>query len=130
MLTQAQKKGGTLLVQARLEALPFRAASFSRILLVDALHHVRDQEAGLDELARVLEGRGRVVVIEPDIRRFAVTLVRLAEALLGMGSRFRSAAEIMAMLARRGLRPCIAGYDAFRVWIVADGPSGDDNGTS
>jgi demethylmenaquinone methyltransferase/2-methoxy-6-polyprenyl-1,4-benzoquinol methylase len=98
MLTQAQKKGFTLLAQARLEALPFRTASFSRILLVDALHHVQNQEAGLAELARVLEPRGRMVIIEPDIRRFAVKLVRLAEAILGMGSRFRSAAEIIAML--------------------------------
>ena len=126
MLRQASSKGFTLLVRARIEALPFRAASFSRILLVDALHHVRNQEAGVAELARVLQPRGRLVVIEPDIRRLAVKLIYFVEVLLGMGSRFRFPAEITALLSRQGLRTAVAGDDAFRVWIVAERPRGGE----
>ena len=39
MLEQARKKGLET-VQAELEALPFADATFDRILLVDAFHHV------------------------------------------------------------------------------------------
>ena len=47
------------------EALPFRSGSFDRALCLNALHHVPKPAQALREIARVLNDRGRLVLIEP-----------------------------------------------------------------
>ena len=47
--------------------------------MVDALHHVADQEATIRELWRLLKPGGRIIIEEPDIRRFEVKLLALIE---------------------------------------------------
>lgn len=54
-------------VRADAHALPFRDASFSNVMLVDVLHHLRSPGAFLGEAARVLEPGGRLLMIEPAI---------------------------------------------------------------
>jgi ubiquinone/menaquinone biosynthesis C-methylase UbiE len=89
--------------QARVERLPFPDGCFSRILVVDAFHHFGDQPGALRELVRVLQPGGRLLIEEPDIRRFPVKLIALAETLALMGSRFRAPAVMRAMLSELGL---------------------------
>jgi hypothetical protein len=48
-----------------LEQLPFLDASFDRALCLNALHHIPKPEQALQEIARVLTDRGRLVLIEP-----------------------------------------------------------------
>jgi 2-polyprenyl-3-methyl-5-hydroxy-6-metoxy-1,4-benzoquinol methylase len=45
--------------------LPYEDASFDRIVCFDAFHHVRDQEATLREMARILRPGGRIAMCEP-----------------------------------------------------------------
>ena len=120
MLQQARRKGIDLTVQARTEQMPFPDGSFSRIIVVDALHHFGNQSAAIGELSRLLTPPGRLVIVEPDINRLIVKVVSLMERLMNMGIRFLPADEIREMLARQSLRASIAGRDRFRVWIVAD----------
>lgn len=117
MLKQARKKGLET-VQTELEALPFHDASFDRILLVDAFHHVRDQKAALRELLRVLQPGGRLVIEEPDIRRLSVKVVAVLENLFLMRSRFRAPADVMQMAGEQGGNPTIAREGLFRFWLV------------
>lgn len=117
MLAQARAKGlETVLAEA--EALPFGDATFDRILLVDAFHHVRDQDAALRELLRVLKPDGRLVIEEPDIRRLPVKIVALLEKLFLMRSHFVSPAAMMRMTGEAGGNPTLAREDSFRVWFV------------
>ena len=53
------------LVNGDMEALPFPAAAFDRVLCLNALHHVPNPALALREIARVLTDRGRLVLIEP-----------------------------------------------------------------
>ncbi|HHH83156.1 MAG TPA: class I SAM-dependent methyltransferase, partial [Chloroflexi bacterium] len=98
MLKEAQQKGGLLAVACEAEQLPFRKESFERILIVDAFHHLADQRASLEECLRVLAPAGWLVIEEPDIDRFAVKLIALAERLALFRSRFWRAEAIASKL--------------------------------
>ena len=52
-------------VNADSHSLPFAAASFDGIVLLDTLHHLERPLRFLREAARVLRPGGRVVMIEP-----------------------------------------------------------------
>ncbi len=123
MLRQAQTKPGLQAVAASVEALPFAAGCFSRVLMVDTFHHVADQETCLKELWRVLSSRGRLIIEEPDIRYVAAKAIWLFEKLLLMRSRFWPAGEIATLLRRLGADVHIT-EQGQTVWIVGIRPGG------
>jgi demethylmenaquinone methyltransferase/2-methoxy-6-polyprenyl-1,4-benzoquinol methylase len=93
MLSQARQKGLSA-TSTETEHLPFPDRTFDRVLMVDALHHVINQAETLRELHRVLQVGGRLVIEEPDLRRFAVKLIAVAEKLALMRSHFLEPSEI------------------------------------
>jgi demethylmenaquinone methyltransferase/2-methoxy-6-polyprenyl-1,4-benzoquinol methylase len=119
MLRQAGRKGLPLAVQGSVERLPFPDGCFTRILVVDAFHHFSRQAESARELVRVLAPGGRLVIEEPDIRRFGVKLIALAETLALMNSRFRSPEWLRALLAGHGLAARVETEEA-TAWIIAD----------
>ncbi|GBC63042.1 class I SAM-dependent methyltransferase [Desulfonema ishimotonii] len=121
MLAQARHRD-LAAVAAHAEHLPFPDAHFDRILVTDALHHFRDQQAAIREFARVLSPGGLLAVEEPDIRRFPVKLVAVAETLLMMRSHFHSPVQIREMMARSGLSARTDGGPVFRAWITGEKP--------
>ena len=120
MLTQARSKGPLQPVQSYVERLPFPDASFDRVFAVDALHHFSDHHAAIGELLRVLRPEGRLVIEEPDIKRFAVKLVALFEKLALMRSHFLTGEEIRALVASYGLQAEIGCIRDFATCVVVD----------
>ena len=98
MLAEARQKDGLLPVCSHTETLPFVDESFARIIMVDALHHVCDQRSTLDELWRLLQPGGILVIEEPDVNSFMVKLLALAEKLALMRSHFLSPQRIADLL--------------------------------
>ena len=93
MLLRAAAKG-LVTTRTPLEHLPFPSGTFDRIIMVDALHHVLDQQQTGNELWRVLTPGGRLVIVEPDIHKISVKILALGEKLLLMRSHFLSGEEI------------------------------------
>lgn len=77
--------------------LPFPNASFERVVMVDALHRVRNQQQAVKELFRVLQPAGRLLIEEPDVDQFGVKLLALGEKLLHFHSHFLSGKGILAL---------------------------------
>jgi demethylmenaquinone methyltransferase/2-methoxy-6-polyprenyl-1,4-benzoquinol methylase len=122
MLAQARAKPGLQVVCSQSERLPFQDGWFDRIIMVDALHHVHSQGETAADLFRVLKPGGRLVVEEPDIQRFAVKLIALAEKLLLMRSHFLPAASIAALFTRLGAQTQIVNQDSI-AWVVVHKPA-------
>lgn len=99
MLRQSAARPGLGPICAIGERLPFPDSSFSRVIMVDALHHVFDQRATAAELWRVVEPGGRIVIEEPDVRRAAARLIALGEKIALMRSHFLAPPEIAALFA-------------------------------
>jgi demethylmenaquinone methyltransferase/2-methoxy-6-polyprenyl-1,4-benzoquinol methylase len=118
MLSRARAKPGLRLAAAHAERLPFTAGTFDRVIMVDAYHHLRDQDRSLAELLRVCAPGGLVVLEEPDIERVGVWAMALFERLALMRSRFRRAEEIASGLRALGADVSIH-RQATTAWIVA-----------
>lgn len=116
MLSQARLKGLTS-VLAPTERLPFADQTFSRVLMVDALHHVIHQSQTVRELWRVLAPGGRLVIEEPDVRTMPVKWIALAEKLALMRSHFLKPEEIAALFPPEAKVEIKA--QEYTAWVIA-----------
>jgi ubiquinone/menaquinone biosynthesis C-methylase UbiE len=87
------------------DALPFDDGSFTALVCTTALHHFPDPQRSIDEMARVLEPGGRVVI--GDICRDGLA-AKLADPLFRRFEKghvgLQRTRDIKAMLTRAGLR--------------------------
>ena len=119
MLAEANKKEGLNPVCALSEKLPFPDGFFERILMVDAFHHVFSQQQTAQELWRMLQPGGRLVIEEPDVDSFAVKWIAFAEKLALMRSHFFPPRRIAALFRFPGARVTIETGN-HTAWITAE----------
>jgi demethylmenaquinone methyltransferase/2-methoxy-6-polyprenyl-1,4-benzoquinol methylase len=124
MLMEAQQKDGLRPVSSHTERLPFADATFDRIIMVDALHHVYDQRATADELWRTLRPGGRIIIEEPDVRTFVVKVLALAEKVALMRSHFLSPTHIAALFDHPDARVSVEA-SGFNAWVVIEKAAGE-----
>lgn len=121
MLRQAKASPALKPVCSQVEALPFPDQRFERILMVDALHHLRDQAQAGRELWRLLKPGGRIMIEEPDIRSFGVKILAVLEKLLGMRSHFLHPERIAALFAGTAAKITTHSKD-HNVWVIVERP--------
>ena len=119
MLAEARQKDGLRPVCSHTENLPFPDETFARIIMVDALHHVCDQRATVDELWRTLQPGGRLVIDEPDVRAFVVKLIALGEKLALMRSHFLSPPRIAELFRYPNARVRVE-TGKFNAWVIVE----------
>jgi ubiquinone/menaquinone biosynthesis C-methylase UbiE len=103
------------------EALPFPNDSFERVIMVDALHHVIHQGQTAREMYRVLKPGGRIVIEEPDIRKFGIKLIAIGEKLLLMRSHFLSPQKIINLFSFDSTKASIHATEG-NAWVVIQKP--------
>lgn len=102
---QAHPLDNVEFVQGPSDALPFDDGSFTALVCTTALHHFPDPQRSIDEMARVLEPGGRVVIgdacRDSPMTKLADPLYRrFEEGHVGLQRK----RDIEAMLIRAGLR--------------------------
>ena len=107
MLARARDGRGLSGVAGDAGRLPFRDGSVDAVTIVDAFHHLPDQEAAVREAARVLAPGGALVVREFDPEHPLGRVLVAAESAIGMASRFRTPAALAAAFDDAGLDPRI-----------------------
>ena len=105
MLKRAQRQVPLAVhVQGTAEAMHFDDGSFGKVICFDSIHHWSDQERGLEEVYRVLEEGGLMVVVEVDPSTFWGGKVAMMERCLGMRSRFHPPEPLRQMMESAGFR--------------------------
>jgi len=84
-----------------------RDGTVDAVTIVDAFHHLPDQEAAIREAARVLAPGGALVVREFDPEHPLGRALVAAEHAIGMASRFRTPAALATAFDDAGLDPRI-----------------------
>jgi demethylmenaquinone methyltransferase/2-methoxy-6-polyprenyl-1,4-benzoquinol methylase len=120
MLLEAKKKLAIQACRGIAERLPFRDGAFSRVVAVDSFHHFEDHEKVASEMVRVLSPGGRLVLEEPDIRRWPVKLVALAERMALMGSHFYPLKQMAGFFSGPDLKLSFYESEGMNVWLVVD----------
>ena len=108
MLSRARRGRGLSGLAGDAGRLPFRDASVDAVTIVDAFHHLPDQDAALAEAARVLEPGGALVVREFDPDHPLGRLLVAGEHAIGMDSRFRTPSDLAAAMDDADLDPRVA----------------------
>ena len=88
-------EGSVRVTQGVAEGLPFVNASFDGVLGMNVMHHVRDLDACITELARVLRPGRRAVFCEPGLEHLEQSITKLAMQELGENDR---AFDVLAFL--------------------------------
>ncbi len=120
MLSEAMKKSNLRACQGISERMPFSRDTFARVVAVDSFHHFQDHRRAAEELLRVLSPGGRLVLEEPDIRRWPVKLVALGERLALMGSHFYSLEQMAELFAGPNRSVSLHEGEGMNVWLVVD----------
>jgi demethylmenaquinone methyltransferase/2-methoxy-6-polyprenyl-1,4-benzoquinol methylase len=120
MLREARTKPIPGIVQAPSHCLPFPNEYFDRILVVDAMHHFDHQQEVIKDLLRVLKPNGRLLIEEPDIRKFRAKMIWVMEKLLMMKSVFYTPEEIKAMVEAQGGLAYFEEDGLFTAWVVVE----------
>lgn len=119
MLAESKSKKDLLPICSHSEFLPFPSEHFERIIMIDVLHHVCDQQQTINELWRVLKPGGRIIIEEPDIHHWAVKLIAIGEKLALMRSHFLDSSSIMNLFSEiSGRKTAI--QEGHNIWIVID----------
>jgi demethylmenaquinone methyltransferase/2-methoxy-6-polyprenyl-1,4-benzoquinol methylase len=133
MLVRARDARGLSGVAGDAGRLPFHDASVDAVTVVDAFHHLPDQEAAVREAARVLAPGGALVVREFDPEHPLGRALVAAEHAIGMASRFRTPAALAAAFDDAGLDPRIVdrgfGYTVVGVKTGKPKQRGGENGS-
>jgi len=101
MLLKARGKAGLVPLISDSAALSFPAERIDRVLIVDALHHIKKQQETIDEICRLLKPGGVAVVVEPDLKALFVKFIVVLEFVLLMGSHFLKERDLLDLFERK-----------------------------
>ncbi|MBF4510484.1 MAG: methyltransferase domain-containing protein [Aeromicrobium sp.] len=103
MLSHVPTRPRITAVSGSAEDIPLPDSAFDAIVVTDAFHHFRDQDAAVREFARVVRPGGAVLVLDLDPRPLAMRVIALAERLVGEPAAFMTPEQMCTFMASRGI---------------------------
>lgn len=100
-------------VLGRAQDMPFEDERFDIVLCVDALHHIKDAQAAVAEMHRVLRPGGRVLVQEFDVRGWRGKAMMAFEHCFVDNSRFLTPEALESLFKSVGIH----GHTQRRSWL-------------
>jgi demethylmenaquinone methyltransferase/2-methoxy-6-polyprenyl-1,4-benzoquinol methylase len=85
------------------EAMPFEDASFDAAIVMDAIHHFRDQPGAVLELRRVVRPGGGVLIYDYDPRHWIMRIIAFFERAAGEPCAFFTPDGLCAFMTRQGI---------------------------
>ena len=85
------------------EEMPFDANTFDAVIVTDAFHHFRDQDAAAREFQRVVRCGGGVIVVDLDPSGWFMRIIVRGEKLLGEPGTFFTPEEMCAFFEAHGI---------------------------
>lgn len=108
----AKKEMKAKLLVAEAHDIPFAVDYFDVILCMDALHHFKNREMALQEMARVLKPGGKLYIQEFDGRRLTTRILWVLERMVGERSYFYSPSELTDQLKALGIEGTAESFKA------------------
>ncbi len=102
MIAECKKHTGLTCEVGSGEQIPLADESVDKVIMVDAFHHVGDQEKVLSEIRRVLKPDGLVVFEEFAPERLGGKLVLFFEKIFKLGSIFHSPKKLERLFENAG----------------------------
>lgn len=115
------------------DALPFPDASFTALACTTALHHFPDPQRSMDEMARVLEPGGRLVIGDASRDLLTTKVVDAVQRRFEKGHvGLKRKRDIEAMMRRSGLRVTSSRHVWLRIYALvrAERPARGEHETS
>lgn len=119
MIEQCKKHPGLSCVVASGENLPIADNSIDKIILVDTLHHMRNQTQAIKEMNRILKTNGKVVIGEFNPSTIGGKLITILEKILKLGSIFHSPDLLVSLFSGNGFATQLFDADKKDYYIVA-----------
>ena len=118
----ADVRGPLGVLQGDAGRLPVATDTVDAAMTVDAFHHMPDQQAVVDEAARVIRPDGVFVIREFDPSHPLGWLLVRAEHAIGMGSTFYTPSELADLLAAAGFRVSLVetGFEYTLVGVLGE----------
>lgn len=103
MLRYLPERDDVIGVHGLAEDMPFDGSSFDAVVVSDAFHHFRDQDAAVAEFVRVVRPGGPVLILELDTGGLFGPVLVAGERILGEPGSFFTPQQLCAYMAERGL---------------------------
>lgn len=81
------------------ERLCHKNNNFDRVIMVDSLHHFKNQSKVINEAWRVLRTGGIILILEPDVTNMIGRIIVILEKLLAMNSKFLITSQVLGLFA-------------------------------
>ncbi|MFW6457898.1 MAG: class I SAM-dependent methyltransferase [Halodesulfurarchaeum sp.] len=128
-MLESARSHGFETIRGDVRSIPLPAETIDGAVSVDAIHHLPDVPAVLEEVARVIRPGGVLVVRDFDPETIRGRMLALGERVVGFESTFLSVASLEAAVSSTGLDVTVL-EDGFVYTVVGRKPSRSEEATN
>lgn len=118
MLKQADIKGLNHSIKGDSGSMPFKNNSFDFVVCTDSLHHFKNKGIALEEMLRVLESKGKLVISDLIPGSYVTKFITYSERFLGEPTVFYPKNVLRNFFYERGYEATIKDINSFQYIMI------------